>query len=127
MTARPTSLAEVAARSTDTTAFHLHLADFLDEFRRVRRSEMLAEEPRRVASLYAGEGVADAYLAAVAVSLAREIQAPPPAWAWDESRKLRRPWFAWPGPALRATLLAESPAAFRERNLFVSANALSRA
>jgi len=66
-------------------------------------------------------------LAAVAVSLAREIGEAPPAWAWADDRKLRRPWFASPGPALRATLLAESPAPFRERNLFVSANVLSRA
>jgi len=88
---------------------------------------MLADEPRHLTPIYEGGDVADAYLAAVAVCLAREIQAPPPAWAWDERRKLRRPWFAWPGPALRATLLAESPAPFRERNLFVSANALSRA
>jgi hypothetical protein len=43
------------------------------------------------------------------------------------AEKLRTPWFAWPGPSLRATLLAESPAPFRERNLFVSANALTRA
>ena len=127
MTKRPLSLAEVATRSMDSTTFHLHLAEFLDEFRRERRLGMLADEPRRLAPTYEGGDVADAYLAAVAVCLAREIQAPPPAWAWDESRKLRRPWFAWPGPALRATLLAESPAAFRERNLFVSANALSRA
>lgn len=127
MTGRPWSLAEVATRSTDAATFHLHVAEFLDEFRRERRLEMVAEEPRRLASVYEGGDVADAYLAAVAVSLAREIQAPPPVWAWDESRSLRRPWFAWPGPALRATLLAESPAPFRERNLFVSANALSRA
>jgi hypothetical protein len=88
---------------------------------------MLLEEPRRLAPLYEGGDVSDAYLAAAAVSLAREIDASPPAWAWAESRKLRRPWFAWPGPGLRAILLAESPAPFRERNLFVSANALSRA
>jgi hypothetical protein len=88
---------------------------------------MLAEEPERLAARY-GEGeVGDAYLAAVAVSLAREIREPPPSWAWHDSRKLRRPWFAHPGRALRATLLAESPVPFRERNLFVSANALSRA
>ena len=36
-------------------------------------------------------------------------------------------WFASPGAALRATLLLESPAAFRERNFFVSENALERA
>ncbi len=124
---RPGSLAEVAAWTTDGTAFHLHLGDFIDEFRRSRDPAMLADEPRCLISTYEGGDVADAYLAAVAVSLAREIHEAPPAWAWDESRKLRLPWFAWPGPALRATLLAESPAPFRERNLFVSANALSRA
>ena len=88
---------------------------------------MLSVEPGRLAGRFSGGDVADAYLAAVAVSLAREVAAPPPAWAWSDDRKLRQPWFAWPGPALRATLLAESPAPFRERNLFVSANALSRA
>jgi hypothetical protein len=124
---RPGSLAEVAARTTDRPSFHLHLADFVDAFRQMRQPGMLREEPRRLQTHYDGGDVSDAYLAAVAVSLAREIGAPPPAWAWDESRKLRRPWFAWPGPALRATLLVESPAPFRERNLFVSANALSRA
>ena len=124
---RPASLAEVAAWTTNRKVFHLHLADFVDEFRRSGRRSMLAEEPSRLVSEYEGGDVSDAYLAAVAVSLAREIQEPPPAWAWAESRKLRRPWFAWPGPSLRATLLAESPAPFRERNLFVSANALTRA
>jgi hypothetical protein len=124
---RPASLAEVADWTTDRQAFHLHVADFVDEFRRVGHRDMLSGEPRRLASVYEDGDVGDAYLAAVAVSLAREIQQPPPGWAWAESRKLRRPWFAWPGPALRATLLAESPAPFRERNLFVSANVLARA
>jgi hypothetical protein len=71
--------------------------------------------------------VADAYLAAAAVFLARLVAVNPPVWAWQEDRKLRSPWFGNPGAAVRATLLAESPAPFRERNLFVSANALSRA
>lgn len=124
---RPASLAEVADRTTDSRSFHLGVSEFVDEFRRCHRQAMLADEPRRLAAVYEEGEVADAYLAAVAVALAREHDAPPPAWAWDEGRKLRRPWFAWPGPALRATLLAESPAPFRERNLFVSANVLSRA
>ena len=70
---------------------------------------------------------ADAYLAATAVSLARELGCVPPAWTRSERRSLPYPWFASEGVAIRATLLAESPAPFRERNLFVSANALSRA
>ena len=124
---RPASLAEVAKLTSDRTSFHLHVADFIDEFRRVRQSSLLAKEPRLLRDVYEGGDIADAYLAAVAVTLAREIGETPPRWAWDEGRKLRAPWFAWPGPSLRATLLAESPAPFRERNLFVSANALSRA
>jgi len=124
---RPPSLAAVSEQATDQASFHLHVRDFVDEFRRRPAPEMLSVEPRRLAGLFSGGDVADAYLAAVAVSLAREVPTDPPAWAWSDDRKLRRPWFAWPGPALRATLLAESPAPFRERNLFVSANALSRA
>ena len=124
---RPASLAEVAEWTNDRQAFHLNIAEFVDEFRRSPSELRLDQEPRRLAGVYDDGDVADAYLAAVAVSLAREIHEPPPAWAWAEDRKLRRPLFAWPGPALRATLLAESPAPFRERNLFVSANVLSRA
>ncbi len=124
---RPRSLADVAALSDGTRAFAYAVTEFLDQFRLERRAAMLADEPARLAPRYDGGDVADAYLAAVAVSLAREIGVPPPSWAWHQSRKLRRPWFAHPGAALRATLLAESPAPFRERNLFVSANALSRA
>jgi hypothetical protein len=124
---RPRSLAEVAAWSNDRREFHRHLADFLDQFRLEPRAETLAVEPARVAARFPGGDVCDAYLAAVAVSLAREIRVAPPAWAWTEDRKLKHPWFASPGPAIRAMLLWESPAPFRERNLFVSENALSRA
>jgi hypothetical protein len=124
---RPGSLAEVAAVANDRRAFAYAVAEFLDQFRLERRVAMLADEPERLVTRFGGGDVSDAYLAAVAVSLAREIGARPPSWAWAPSRQLRTPWFAHPGDALRATLLAESPAPFRERNLFVSANALSRA
>jgi hypothetical protein len=124
---RPGTLVEVATRANSARDFAYAVSEFLDQFRLERRLAMLADEPPRLAGCYAEGDVSDAYLAAVAVSLAREIAAPPPSWAWDETRKLRRPWFAHPGAALRATLLTESPAPFRERNLFVSANALSRA
>jgi len=124
---RPRTLSEVAALADTPRSFSFALADFLDQFALERQASALDAEPRRLVDRYEGGEVADAYLAAVAVSLARELGVVPPAWARDDSRKLRRPWFAHPGAALRATLIAESPAAFRERNLFVSANALSRA
>ena len=124
---RPSSLAEVAAWTDSREALGFHLADFLDQFYLERRQDMLAAEPARLNGRIQEGDVADAYLAATAVALARLIESDPPAWAWREDRKLKYPWFASPGAAIRATLLAESPASFRERNLFVSANALSRA
>lgn len=124
---RPRSLAEVARGSDSRESFSRHLADFLDQFYLDRRAEMLAEEPMLLRTAIDDGAVADAYLAATAVALARLIKSAPPAWAWSEIRKLRSPWFASRGRAVRATLLAESPAPFRERNLFVSSNALSRA
>jgi hypothetical protein len=69
----------------------------------------------------------DAYLAATAEWLAWKFDLPPPGWAFEPARSLRRPWFASQLASLRAVLLLESPAPFRSRNLFVSENALSRA
>jgi hypothetical protein len=50
-----------------------------------------------------------------------------PDWVFKPGRALKRPWFASTLASLRAVLIHESPATFRARNLFVSANALSRA
>ena len=124
---RPASLAQVAEWTLRDVGFSRQLADFLDQFAIERRAEMLDEEPVRLRGQVTDGDVRDAYLAAVAVSLARQIDVPPPRWAWADDRKLREPWFASSGPAIRATLILESPAPFRERNLFVSSNALARA
>lgn len=50
-----------------------------------------------------------------------------PSWVNHSCRKMPVPYFAAKSPNMKAILLQESPAAFRVRNLFVSANALSRA
>jgi hypothetical protein len=125
---RPGSLAEVARLAATGESFDLCLANFLDEFYFTPTAEALSNEP---VLLGAGGGelgrVQDAYLAATAEELARGCGFAPPAWIWEESRKLHRPWFASPLASLRAVLLLESPAGFRARNLFVSQNALSRA
>ena len=63
---RPQSLAAVSTQTMDRASFHLHLRDFLDEFRRRGAPAMLSVEPRRLAGLFSGGDVADAYLAAVA-------------------------------------------------------------
>lgn len=124
---RPGSLAEVATEARSLRDFGSALVEFLDQFYSERRPEMIVDEPSLLRERLQDEGLADAYLGAVAVQLSRSVGQPPPAWASRSARFLRRPWFANSGASLRATLLLESPAAFRERNLFVSENALHRA
>ncbi len=125
MTPRPNSLAEVASRTTQGSSFQFELADFLHEFARVGSEAMLSDQPQLLDGTVPNGNIFDAYLAAVAVSLSAKLQLRPRAWTRYPERILREPWFASPSYHMRALLLVESPAAFRERNLFVSANALS--
>ena len=124
---RPASLFEVATNVRSRIELGYAVAEFLDQFKIERNAAMLVEEPPLLATRLNDEGVADAYLAAVAVHLSREIKHASPEWTGSAKRFLRRPWFASEGASLRATLLLESPPAFRERNLFVTENALERA
>ncbi len=124
----PKTLAEVAQLAADGESFDLCLRNFLDDFLARPAATALAAEPGRLVDKLPPLGaVEDAYLAATAEWLAWKFNLPPPRWAFEPSRSLRRPWFASQLAALRAVLLLESPAAFRSRNLFVSENALSRA
>ncbi len=122
---RPRSLAEVAVRSRSLEAFSYELQDFLHEFAARPSVDMLEESPPLLREVFEQGEIADAYLAATAAALSARLGEPRPEWTEAPERYLRRPWFASPGPSLRACLLLESPAAFRERNLFVTANALS--
>ncbi len=124
---RPASLAEVASHAESREDFAYALAEFLDQFYLEKLAEMLSEEPRLLSDTLHDGCLADAYLAAVCVHLSRAIAQVPPGWTRSAGRFLSKPWFANRGASLRATLLLESPAAFRERNLFVSENALERA
>jgi hypothetical protein len=124
---RPKTLAQVAQWTGQGASFDLCLAEFLDEFQVVPDAAAIEEAPVLLATEHGDRGrVQDAYLAATAEELARTRKLPAPAWIRDDRRKLHRPWFASSLASLRAVLLVESPAAFRARNLFVSANALSR-
>ncbi len=122
---RPASLAEVASRTLDARTFEYELADFLHEFAFRGGKGMLAERPKVLRDRCELGLVYDAYLAAVAVYFSGRMARLAPGWTRDPERILREPWFAQPGRHMRALLLVESPAAFRERNLFVTANALS--
>ena len=106
------------------------LGDLLDDFRqRCSTSEDKLALVRETPIWLDVEAHADcnAYLAAVAETLCREASLPPPAWTESPLCYLHRPWFAGGLETLKAILLVESPVPFRRRNLFVSANALTRA
>ena len=115
-------------RTAQGDSFDRGLANFLDGFYAAPNAGALTESPPLLATSSGDLGhVQDAYLAAAAVELSRHLGISWPSWTIGEARSLRRPWFATTLASLRAVLLLESPAGFRERNLFVSANALSRA
>lgn len=111
----------------EASDFSYALRNFLDLFQREPSVDLLANEPVSLTPALADDGLADAYLAAAAAWLCQTHGFSAPAWVNDSSRIMRKPWFAAKTPSLKAILIQESPAAFRVRNLFVSANALSRA
>ena len=123
--ARPQTLVEVASDAASMADFHCHVRDFLHEFKFDPRRDRVADEPPSLRDRFAGGEVADAYLAAVAVEMSLDLGCARPAWTRAAWRALDRPWFAAKTEGLRLVLLHESPAGFRERNLFVSENALS--
>jgi len=107
--------------------FSYALRNFLDRFRRNPSVTLLQDEPETLSLLLQDDGLADAYLASAAALLCQENDLPCPPWVNQKCRIMKTPWFAAKSPNLKAILLQESPAAFRVHNLFVSANALSRA
>lgn len=123
----PHSLEDLATLTANGEDFSFLLGDFLDGFYRQPKPEALTTEPPLLASHHPEGSVLDAFLAATAHALANRQGWPGPAWAFGETRYLHRPFFPIRAAAFRATLLLESPPPFRSRNLFVTANALSRA
>jgi hypothetical protein len=123
---RLASIAAIADASGTPEDFSFALRDFLDGFYENPSAERLSEEPQILESRLQDNRYADAYLAAVAEYLAEKFDLPLPLWATKPERICREPQFAMKTPEGRIFLLMESPAAFRSRNIFVSADALSR-
>jgi len=105
------------------------LGDLVDDFRiRAATSEeklaLVSEAPMWVDA--PSQDDCNAYWAATVETLCREAGLKPPEWTESPRCFLHRPWFAGALENLKAILLAESPVAFRRRNLFVSSDALVR-
>jgi len=123
---RPKTIAQVAAQALDAESLGYSIPEFLDEFYSEPSPDRLADEPMRLKELLGDDGLADAYLAGIADHLSRMYKLRPPAWVSGPGRILANPWFAMKSHGGRMCMLIESPPAFRERNIFISANALSR-
>ncbi len=121
---RPRSIAEIAGRAAQgTQAFDPAVREFVDAWQAMSRSERAAAVEAEPILL---GGIKDAYLAAVAEHLAKQHDLAPPAWSDKPNRFLHEPFFAGGLESLKAILIVESPAAFRRRLTFVTADALSR-
>lgn len=123
---RPQSLASVIKESGGTAEkASLLTREFLDEFYKAEsddvRFSMLKDRP----ALTGNERI-DAYTAAVAEHLSYQIKRHPPGWVNESGRFLKRAWFPCGLESLKATMIAESPVAFRRRLIFVEADPLYR-
>jgi hypothetical protein len=119
------TLAGVAARILDDGELRVAVREFLDEFALLPRDELRARAIRERPEP-TGDARADAYLAALAEHLAARGHMPRPAWAQERDRFLDRFWFPNDVPGFRAMAIAQSPAAFRRRGIFIAGGALER-
>jgi hypothetical protein len=120
------TLAGVAARAREGEDF-LHAArEFLDEFA-LRGDDRLRAEAIVDLPPLTGEARHDAYLGALAEHLAAAHGLERPAWAVAPERFLDSFWFVSDVRGFRAVAIAQAPAAFRRRGVFVPERSLHRA
>lgn len=122
-----TDLADTVASIISARDLGYALADFVDRFNFEPDLALVEREPALLRAALNDDGLADAYLAASAAWLCHQHGLAVPQWADGNSRALAQPYIAAKTANLRALLIQESPPEFRARNVFVSANALSRA
>ena len=99
----------------------LWLFELVDDLRRDRNPELVAEPP--VPALTTRCRV---LLACTVEAICSELALKVPDWCWDTA-PLPDPWFVAGVENLKVTALVESPPWFRRRNVFVLGNFLNRA
>ena len=119
------SLAGVASRVNDGDDFFIAVRELLDAFALLAsdagRARAIADEPHAT-----GDPRHDAYLAALGEHLAAVHALPRPNWMIQPARFLTSFWFVSEVKGFRALAIAQSPAAFRRRGIFITAGALTR-
>jgi hypothetical protein len=119
------TLAGVSERVRGGEDFRHAVREFLDEFalRGEDRSRMEAIVARPEST---GDPRHDAYLGALAEHLAGVHSLERPRWSLDADRFLPSFWFVSEVPGFRAIAIAQAPAAFRRRGVFVPERSLHR-
>lgn len=119
------TLAGVAARTRVGEDFNHAVREFLDEFSlragERARTQAIAERPAPT-----GEARYDAYLGALAEHLAVACGLERPPWSVEAERFLDTFWFVSDVPGFRASAIAQAPAAFRRRGIFIPERSLHR-
>jgi len=119
------SLAGVARRTLTGETFDVAVRELLDELAllqtEAQRDRALAAEPPLT-----GDPRHDAYLAALGEHFALRFGIERPSWVTCPERFLDRFWFRSDVPGFRAIAIAQSPAAFRRRGIFIATGALER-
>jgi len=119
------TLAGVARRVATGEGFRHAVREFLDEF------ALRGDDPTREAAIEErpqpiGDRRYDAYLGALAEHLAAVHRLDRPAWSVERGRFLDRFWFVSDVAGFRAIAIAQAPAAFRRRGIFVPERSLHR-
>jgi hypothetical protein len=119
------TLAHVSERVRAGEELRFAVREFLDEFALLPRDDLRARailaRPEPV-----GDPRADAYLGALGEHMAATHGLERPGWTVEPGRFLDRFWFVSEVPGFRALAIAQSPAAFRRRGIFIAAGALQR-
>ncbi|MGF1642105.1 MAG: hypothetical protein ACFCUJ_00565 [Thiotrichales bacterium] len=122
---RPRALHEVVDWGRTNGERDAYLREFLDEFYIERdpvvRAGMLSTPPQLCEDAHV-----NAYLAAVAEHLSLRYRLDVPQWTSEKSRFLHKAHFPCGLESLKAMLIAQSPAAFRRRMIFVESDPLYR-
>jgi hypothetical protein len=119
------TLAGIAARVNGGEEFRFAAREFLDEFALraddASRARAIAERPESTS-----DPRYDAYLGALAEHLAAAHGLERPSWSVRPDRFLDRFWFVSDVRGFRAVSIAQAPAAFRRRGVFVPERSLHR-